>query len=297
MPRKLLTAEERQRVNAFSSALETALSQVDGKDYDGQLRVRAEVEAAYPLSQEVRSAWSLEKNAQFADPLRHVARQINSRNLKPDAPWGLVIYRTAYGDDNAWNRMLDELNDSLESLPYEPAPNPELFPRHRFEIMDDRSQFEGATIDALREKFSVWAVNEYRANCKEDLSIGPDDISAPGTRYNFFLVIDDICLESLDQDCGAVVKLVQGDYRGDADGGYSADEIEELGPRKEDSEWEGGITESEFENVGWMYMETTEYPGFQDQLADPGDWEDQYLRPPQMRLQDGFENAPGSWRR
>lgn len=213
MPRRVLTAEERQRVNAFSEALETALSQVNSKDTDGRFRVEAEVEKAHPLSEEVREAWALEKLAQFADPLQEVAVQINFGQFKPDAPWGLVVYRTAYSNDAAWNRMLDELQDSIESLQYEPTPNPELYPRHRFKIMDDQTQFKGATIDALRKKFSAWVRDEYRINCKDDQRPSNEELDADmagtdgnlfgGTRYNFFLVVDEICLESLDQECGA----------------------------------------------------------------------------------------------
>lgn len=306
MPRRILTAEERQHVNAFNEALETALSQVNSKDTDGRFRVEAEVEKTHPLSQEVREAWALERLSQFADRLQDVANEINYRTFKPNGPWGLVVYRTAYSNDAAWNRMLDELHDSLEGLPYEPAPNPELYHRHRFEIMDDQSQFEGATIDALREKFSAWVRDEYRINCKDDQRPSDEELDADmagrlgnlsgGTRYNFFLVVDEICLESLDQQCGAVVKLVQR-VEGDADDGYSKEEIEEIGPRKEYSEWEGGITEGEFENVGWMYIETSDYVAFQDRLVDAGNWEDEYLRPPRLRFLDGFESAPGSWRR
>ncbi|EFY94084.1 hypothetical protein X797_012184 [Metarhizium robertsii] len=311
MPRRVLTAEERQRVNAFSEALETALSQVDSGDFKARERVRIEVDKAHPLSQETREAWSFEELAQFAGPLREVACEINWCKFKPDAPWGLVVYRTAYGDNAAWDRILDELKDSIEWLPYEPAPNPELYPRHRFEIMDDQSQFEGASIDTLRKKFSAWVVDEYRNNCKHDQCPSVDELKAEmagihgelggGPRYNFFLVVDDICLESVHQKCGPVVKLVQRAGHEDADAdddSYLAQEIEELGgPRLADSDWEGGISENEFENVGWMYMETSDYVDLQESLVQASNWEDHYLRPPQMRWLDGFEDTPGSWRR
>jgi hypothetical protein len=108
------------------------------------------------------------------------------------------------------------------------------------------------------------------------------------------LVVDEICLESLDQPCGAVAKFVQRAFQSD----LSAEEIKELGgPREADSEWEDGVTENEFENVGWMYMETTDYVAFQHRLVSPENWEDEYVRPPQLRRSDPFERAPGSWRR
>ncbi len=53
------------------------------------------------LSAGIREAMAQEKTASFADPLRQVARTINLDQFEPDAPWGLVVYRTAYGDDVA----------------------------------------------------------------------------------------------------------------------------------------------------------------------------------------------------
>ncbi|KAK2590533.1 hypothetical protein QQS21_011783 [Conoideocrella luteorostrata] len=309
MRRRVLTDEERQRVNAHNNALEEALRNVDSKDFDAEFRVRLAVDQAHPLSQETRDVMVLEKSGQFADPLREIAVQINGWEFKPDSPWGLVVYRTAYGDDDAWKRMLDELQDPVDSLPYELAPNPDLYPRHRFEIMDDRSQFEGATIETLHAKFSEWVVDEYRANCKEEHRPSVEELNADttgkkgyfsGARYNFFLVVDDICLESLDQACGGVVKFVQVGHGDEDVESLSADEIEEMGPKEEDSNWEGGVTESEFENVGWMYMQTGNYVVFQEYLADPDNWEDQYLRPPRYwhgDVEDWFVGAPGSWRK
>ena len=172
--------------------------------------------------------------------------------------------------------MLDELQDTVDLLLYEPAPNVEIHSRHRFKIMDDRSQFKGATIETLRDKFSAWVVDKYRANYKEEHHpsveqfntnmTGREDGYFGGTRYNFFLVVNDICLESLDQACGAVVKLVQRAGHGGSTS-LSTEEIEEMGPREEHSDWEGGVTESEFENVGWMYIETTDYAVFQEYLG------------------------------
>lgn len=64
--------------------------------------------------------------------------------------------------------MLNEFQDTVDSLLYEPAPNPEIHSRHRFKMLDDWSRFKGATIETLRDKFSAWVVDEYRANYKEE---------------------------------------------------------------------------------------------------------------------------------
>ncbi|OAR02947.1 hypothetical protein LLEC1_06676 [Akanthomyces lecanii] len=294
MPRRVLTSEERQRVDAYEEALEAALREVGRSDYDARFQVSLAVEQAHPLSAEIRKAIAQEKTAQTT---------IKLDRFKPDTLWGLVVYRTVYSDDAAWRQMLNELQDPVDSLPYKPAPNPELYPQHRFEIMDDQSQFEGATMEALRDKFSVWVVDEYRANLKEEHCPSIEDFNAAtagspaGARYNFFLVVDDICLESLDQACGAVVKLVQAAGHEGLDHSLSAEEIQEMGPKEEGSEWEGGLTEDEYKNVGWMYIETSDYAVFQEYLAEPSNWEDKYLRPPKLRSLDGFKDVPGSWRK
>ncbi len=123
-------------------------------------------------------------------------------------------------------------------------------------------------------------MREYRANLKQEYrpsveEFYADTASSPaGARYNFFLVIHDICLESLDQACGAVVELVQAAGHGGLDHGLPAEEIQEMSPKEEEEEWEGGLTEDEYENVGWMYMETSDYAVFQEYLGERSNGED-----------------------
>lgn len=197
--------------------------------------------------------------------------------------------------------MLGHLSEAVEHLPLEEA-NKHLHSRHRFEIVDNKSELQGATIEQLAEKFSKWVIDEYRSNCNEEDRPSAEELEAAdgysgGTGYNFFLVVDDVCLETMDEDYGPVVKIVQGGLSGPRWEPYSAEEIEEEGPIQEDSMWEGGVTECEFENVGWMYMEVCDYVVVQERLSDAWNWEDQYLRPPQLRIEDGHGYALVPWRR
>ncbi|UNI19586.1 hypothetical protein JDV02_005766 [Purpureocillium takamizusanense] len=308
MAPRVLTEDDRRRIGAFNTAMEQAMSGITEYDPEEFDRVRQAVWDAHPIEDEVREAYAEEDFNNSADPLKEVEATLKHRSFKADAPWGLAVYRVAYGDDAAWDRMLQHLHESVESIQQEPV-NQHLYPRHRFEIMDDKSQFDGATISQLRDDFSKWVLQEYRRNCKESERPSVEDSEADeegrthgysgGARYNFFLVVDDICLESMDQACGAVVKAVQRTWSAERDEGgrYSVEEIQELGPIQDDSVWEGGLTESSLENVGWMYMETTDYVSSLESLSQPGNWEDEYLRPPQLRWQEDFDDAPGSWRR
>lgn len=44
--------------------------------------------------------------------------------------------------------------------------------------------------------------------------------------------------------------------------------------------WEGGVTNSEFEDVGWMHMDVGGYVDVQNRLCDGYFWGDDYVRPP-----------------
>ncbi|KAJ3489563.1 hypothetical protein NLG97_g5971 [Lecanicillium saksenae] len=92
---------------------------------------------------------------------------------------------------------------------------------------------------------------------------------------------------------GPVAKIINAREMAD---GVSEDLEEEEGA-PEDSGWERGVTDNEFENVGWMYMVAENYVIMQDRLNDPTNWEDEYVRPPLTRFIEDFDKAPGFWRR
>lgn len=44
------------------------------------------------------------------DSLQGIGEALIHEDLKPSAPWGLTVYRTAYGDDAPWGRLRDALS-------------------------------------------------------------------------------------------------------------------------------------------------------------------------------------------
>ena len=237
-----------------------------------------------------------------SDSLDGIDEVLNPYELKLDTPWGMVVYRASYRDDAAWEQMVRQLlKELVEGL--EISGRLDLLPRHRFVLMDDRSKFDGATPERVREHFNKWVPEELKRNWREPPM--PDKVFAKvqsgerteldhiGVRYNFCLLIDDICLESLDEKLSGdpVVKLV---YKREVP--YLKDvEYEE----ERTSPWEGGMTDNEFENVGWMYREVLDYLRIHDLLPDADNFWDEayYKRPPLMEWEDDFERTPGHWRR
>jgi hypothetical protein len=309
MPR-LLSDADRSRMQAYLDAMQTAMGEITEYDPD---RVREACEAvakAHPIDDALREAYEAEMNGGktvsegfewMHDPL---ITEYHER-VKPDAPWGMVVYRASYGDDAAWERMLAQLNESLEG--YDSEESKGILARHQLVVMDDRQQFQGATTDQVREHFDKWTVDELRRNWREQpvpeeefaKFVADDEMDHAGLRYNFCLLVDDLCLESLDKMPGRpVVKLVSKHWAP-----YAEDELDQLqcdlddGPEEDIPRWEGGVSNSEGEDIGWKYMEVSDYVQKHNDLYDYQDWADEYVRPPFMDWDYNLETAPGFWQR
>lgn len=294
-----LTGDERARVKAYLDAGRKAMAEITENDLDRIREARAAVMQAHPIDAALREKYSAELLKSMADPLDGMDKALNCPFLKPDAPWGLVVYRGSYSDDAAWEHMLAQINENLkESL--EINDRQALLARHQLVVMNDRSQFDGATPDQVREHFSKWAVDELRLNWRDqpipddqvaEIEAGDGMVYSAGTRYNFCLLVDDVCLESLAKMSSPVVKLVKKHWVPDE---------QDLGEKEGEGDnpgWEEGVTNNEFEDMGWMYIYISDYMDIQNSLYEGDNWADDYIRPPLMRFESEFETAPGFWRR
>jgi hypothetical protein len=219
--------------------------------------------------------------------------------VKSDAPWGFVVYRAVYGKDSdeLFKRMLDLLLDVVAgSLP----PNDlmktvELGSHFKSTVMEDGERFAGADSHTIREAFREWVADDLpprvlnpereggigniRAMIRSNVIREVHEYSneeplnpwwqAP-PRWCFCLLVDDICLRSLNRPDGhgAVVKVVnlrfqRGRFETIAEG------------------WEDGETDDLHEDVGWMYAKVHSYEALYDILSDPSNWDDEvwYWRP------------------
>lgn len=121
---------------------------------------------------------------------------------KDDFTWGFTIYRTVYrpGSDEQFSHALGiidqwiqtkvfsevELYEKYNSLP-EPAdsePNQQVWRRYRNEIIEDRDQLDGATIDNIRERHVSLMASQGR-----DLTWN--------SRYRYPIMIDEQVLDML----------------------------------------------------------------------------------------------------
>ena len=147
----------------------------------------------------------------------------------------------------------------------------------------------------MREHFNAWAPESLRSRLRPDTTCTIEDIGHTGVdttpRYLYCLVVDEICLESLEYpfpgSCPAV-KLVLGDWQSP----WSPEEkLQEICEPFHD-----GFTEYDEEDVGWMYMPVDSYVDLYTNLQVDG-W-DNYVRPPYTLHTFGDESKlVGHWRR
>ncbi|KAL4967026.1 uncharacterized protein BDV14DRAFT_170480 [Aspergillus stella-maris] len=145
--------------------------------------------------------------------------------------------------------MLDVLNTGV-SEGVEIYERLNLLPHHRLTAMDDAAKYDGATPHDIRDQLYSWVKKELPTVLKDpkrlnDPVLGTYELEAAtprlGSRYNFCLFVDDICLESFDRMNMPVVKLLCR-FRGYREPGDREYEVHPM--------FEDGETEDNEEDVG-----------------------------------------------
>jgi len=119
-------------------------------------------------------------------------------NLKERAlkKWGFVIYRCTYDSDEEWARLMQNLNArAREHL--ETYDGSDLLESLEFTIRDDKSVFDGVSIETCCDHFEAWVGSSEGRNSEQ-----PDALLIPTgfdgqPRYTFFLHVDGDALDSV----------------------------------------------------------------------------------------------------
>lgn len=218
--------------------------------------------------------------------------------FSPTAPWGLAIYRTAYNDEAAWQLVLRALEadvtNSLNMFARRAPDRPNglefyhrdaLLHRHEMVVFNDRTSLHGAEIRDIRTRFSRWASEELERNLAqapgEDPSHERHIAETTGVRYEYCLVVDELCLEATNRaPHSPLVMLVRKAW-------------------DEDQDWDRGDDPHD-ENGGWMFRRASDYVSDCEELLISGeDWwqEGAYVPPPLTYHGDKIQTAPGHWRK
>jgi hypothetical protein len=199
--------------------------------------------------------------------------QLARSPILPDTNWGFVIVRAVYGpsSDVAWAQMLELLRDTVSEELTE-ADQLELLSRHEITIIEDEATLAGADSFAARRAFLAWVAADLPQRLREEYR--EENMTHPATymppRWRYCICVDQECLRSLEggpedlEDKDPALKLLTIDFPEEA--GVPTEEFT--------TDWEG-----DHENVGWMYIDMTDYVGKYSQFTSVFGWEEFYERP------------------
>ena len=209
------------------------------------------------------------------------------RQLQDDGhrTWGFVIYRTTYSSDADWAEFLRRLRFQMEDT-FDYFNGRDILERFTLTVLQDRSLFDGADTNTIRQHFQQWSLTAYRTEQQQQMEEGGGSQSSAGTvgigrspRYRFAVQVDAEALHSVVHDALAPpelditkkgwVKLIDKSwYLGRSEG-----EVSSLEPIE-------GVTERD---VGWMKVSyqnvMTEY---YTQCRSFNNWNLNYCRPPKV---------------
>lgn len=124
--------------------------------------------------------------------------------------------------------------------------------RYADTLYADDKFISGASVDEVRAHFQAWVPQNLEARLRPDTACTIPDVSHLSVdttpRYNYCLIVDEICLESAShpEGLGPVVKLVCRDWESPWSSEERLQGVQEP--------FHDGITEYDEEDVGWMYM-------------------------------------------
>jgi hypothetical protein len=221
------------------------------------------------------------------DDIKH---SLTSSHIQPGAPWGFVVIRTAYGaaSDAPWARMLKCLRSHVaNTLVLEDQTD--LLPHHELTVIEDEA-LAGADSHTVRHVFRAWVAEDLTSRlcdtekydgsaqvraklASTDAHFSDHPVTCLSPRWIFCLFVDEDCLRSLEKSTFECVKILTTNW--------VREEGEEEDPITVawDHEWDGGETNNDQEDVGWMYMDVTSYVPYYSHLTNSSSWDTIYSRP------------------
>jgi hypothetical protein len=219
-----------------------------------------------------------------------IEHSLTSSDIQPGTPWGFVVIRTAYGaaSDAPWARMLECLRSHVaDTLVLEDQTD--LLPHHELTVIEDEA-LAGADSHTVRHMFRAWVAEDltprlcdtekYGGSAQVRAKLASTDahfldhpVACLPPRWIFCLFVDEDCLRSLENPSSECVKILTTNWVGEE--GEEEDPITVTW----DHEWDGGETNNDQEDVGWMYMDVTNYVPYYSHLTNSYFWDTIYSRP------------------
>jgi hypothetical protein len=204
--------------------------------------------------------------------------------LKDDGhqTWGFVIYRSTYNSDADWAAFLQRLRVEMEDT-FDFYNGRDILEKFSLTVFEDRSLFDGASTNAIRQHFLQWSATAYRTEQQPDQgSLTPIRVSiGRSPRYRYAIQVDAESLHSIVHESPPpVISAMAKDWVKLIDKSWYLGRSEESSNMLYPLEPVEGVTEPD---VGWMRVKpleamTSMYVSFRYS----GTWGDWYRRPPKI---------------
>ncbi|KAG6354264.1 hypothetical protein INS49_004869 [Diaporthe citri] len=145
--------------------------------------------------------WFIAQGSEFNWSSQPFARTTKSMIDTDFHEWGFVIYRCAYGDDEAWQRYMKYFEENvLDGLEHHGGDW--VLPQYaKWTVKEDREALDGASIDAVRSMFVQWR-DEHGVERKPHWArrLVPPMARDPPMRlprFTYCLYVDQKCLNTV----------------------------------------------------------------------------------------------------
>ncbi|KAL8909497.1 MAG: hypothetical protein Q9207_000177 [Kuettlingeria erythrocarpa] len=118
------------------------------------------------------------------------------RHFKHDK-WGWIIYRSTYGDDEAWTRFQQTINERSRERMAKPGVPPEVANSLEWTFVSDPITLDGASRDQLRRRFRAWAAEAGRTEQPRAADHEKNWNGLRSQRYTYFVQVDEEALRSV----------------------------------------------------------------------------------------------------
>ncbi|KAK1768776.1 hypothetical protein QBC33DRAFT_533642 [Phialemonium atrogriseum] len=147
---------------------------------------------------------SISQNGQLGQPLPCQQNQVAAKFW--DSSWGWVIYRCTYAPELAarWETFKRLVDEKMREFVAQ-SDAPEIVDQLEWVFVDQDPELEGASLDKLKRRYRAWA-REENQNLNYDIDHMPVGVSR-GSRYTYFIQVDEEALRSLPVDKGEVSNL------------------------------------------------------------------------------------------
>ncbi|KAF5514919.1 putative sterigmatocystin biosynthesis P450 monooxygenase STCB [Colletotrichum fructicola] len=215
-----------------------------------------------------------------------ICYEIGNDDLKPNAPWGFAVYRTCYSDESSWRKMRQHIETCIQDTVGHPLHHVRrtLRSRHQVTFIEDKQSLGSAGPVEVKVHFDTWARQELARNWKERSETpevglfpyggppSPKQMMFYGARYNVCMVIDDVCLQSVDETrkhTGPVALLLKREWQP-----IRFREGEDVHPDYED----GWMIDHDEGPNGWIYVRASNYVQQYNDLNEwYNDWDEDHM--------------------